>query len=220
MSKKSGFEKSKWEKINVFKIMTHPKNQLYDIKEKPLMIKPLIVLAILTAISMILIVQTIDVQADPMLSEFKTMKDWIDYYVFVSMNDIFFTIIGSLFFTLTQLIVAKAMKLTVTFVQFMSMNLYLAIIPAVGVIINVLLSIIFNIDTAATSTITSLQTIFNNDGILGDIFSSFDVFIIWQFIIMAIGLQLIGKIPRSSAWTFIVVLFLINMTLELTIALM
>ncbi len=54
--------------------------------------------------------------------------------------------------------------------------------------------------------------------VLMTLLSTFDVFVIWGIVLAAIGLHKLGKIPKGSAWTIVIILALISLTARVLIS--
>ena len=55
--------------------------------------------------------------------------------------------------------------------------------------------------------------------VLATVLGTFDLFLIWGWILAAIGLQKVGKLSGGSAWTIVLILTLIGLTFRVVSAL-
>lgn len=56
--------------------------------------------------------------------------------------------------------------------------------------------------------------------VLATLLGTFDLFLIWGWILAAVGLQKIGKISAGSAWAIVIILALVSLALRMVFALM
>ena len=100
----------------------------------------------------------------------------------------------------------KIAKKDTTFKQLFSMNTFIMVIGAVGLIFNNL--IVAAIDGNAGIFITSLAGLLNSDSaILG----SFELFSIWQLILTAMGLHRVGQLSKTVSVIIVIIFFLIGL---------
>jgi Yip1 domain len=118
-----------------------------------------------------------------------------------------FTILVS---TVVYLIIIKIAKKDTTFNQLFSMNTFIMIIGAVGLILNNL--IVAAIDGKAGVFITSLAGLLNSDSaVLG----TFELFSIWQLILTAIGLHKVGQLSKTASIIIVIIFFLLGLGISI-----
>ncbi|MEH7075288.1 Yip1 family protein [Neobacillus drentensis] len=189
-------------------MFTSPGVQFERIKQSPKIWVPLIIISVLYAIGMTFMALSLDAAT---LIEQGVPEDQIDLVltitkVTVAITGIVTPIFGVLISSAIQLVIARIASSTVTFKQLFSMNTYIMIIGAVGLILN--MGIRYAIGGNPEIYITSLAGILNQDkaGVLG----TFEVFGIWSVILSAIGLHKTGQFSKGLAWTIAIVFFLIS----------
>ncbi|MEH7156274.1 Yip1 family protein [Neobacillus drentensis] len=189
-------------------MFTSPGVQFERIKQSPKIWVPLIIISVLYAIGMTFMALSLDAAT---LIEQGVPEDQIDLVltitkVTVAITGIVTPIFGVLISSAIQLVIARIASSTVTFKQLFSMNTYIMIIGAVGLILN--MGIRYAIGGNPEIYITSLAGILNQDkaGVLGTI----EVFGIWSVILSASGLHKTGQFSKGLAWTIAIVFFLIS----------
>ncbi|WP_019153439.1 YIP1 family protein [Robertmurraya massiliosenegalensis] len=115
-------------------------------------------------------------------------------------------LLGILISAVIHLIIVKIAGKNVTFKQLFSMNTYIALIGAVGMLLNTLIQISINGDPSIY--VTSLGSLFNSDS---PILASFEVFSIWQLILTAIGLYKVGQLSKTASWIIAIIFFAISL---------
>lgn len=115
-------------------------------------------------------------------------------------------LLGILISAVIHLIIVKIAGKNVTFKQLFSMNTYIALIGAVGMLLNTLIQISINGDLSIY--VTSLGSLFNSDS---PILASFEVFSIWQLILTAIGLYKVGQLSKTASWIIAIIFFAISL---------
>ncbi|PAE18330.1 YIP1 family protein [Bacillus sp. 7504-2] len=115
-------------------------------------------------------------------------------------------LVGILISAVIQLIIVKIAGKNVTFKQLFSMNTYIALIGAVGMLLNTLIQISIGGDTSIY--VTSLGSLFNSDS---TVLASFEVFSIWTLILTAIGLHKVGQLSKTASSLIAVIFFVISL---------
>jgi hypothetical protein len=195
-------------KPSLLGMFTSPGEQFERIKQNPKIWIPLIIVSILYAIGMTLMALSMD--ASTLLDQ-GVPEDQVDLIlgitkVTVAITGILTPIIGVLISSAIHLIITKIASSPATFKQLFSMNTYIMVIGAAGVILNT--GIRYAIGGNPEIYVTSLAGLLNQEkvGILG----SFEVFTIWTMIVTAIGLHKTGQLSKGLAWTIAIVFFLIG----------
>ena len=104
------------------------------------------------------------------------------------------------------LAIIKIAKKDTTFKQLFSMNTYIMVIGAVGLILNSL--IVAVIDGKAGMFVTSLAGLLNSDSAL---LGTFELFSIWQLILTAMGLHRVGQLSKTVSVIIVIIFFLIDL---------
>ncbi|MBO0960446.1 YIP1 family protein [Neobacillus sp. MM2021_6] len=189
-------------------MFTSPGLQFERIKGNPKIWVPLILISIIYVIGMTLMALSMDVEAliDSGVPEDQAEIVLAITKVTIAVTGIFAPIFGVLISSVIQLIIAKIANATVTFKQLFSMNTYIMIIGAIGLLVN--MAIRFGIGGNPEIYLTSLAGLLNSEkaGVLG----SFEVFGIWGVILTALGLHKTAQFSKGLAWTIAIVFFLLQ----------
>ncbi|MGJ7910386.1 Yip1 family protein [Neobacillus sp. LXY-1] len=198
----------KEESPRLFGMFASPGTQFERIRRKPKFWVPLIVVSVLYAVGMGLMAASMDVST---LIDQGVPKDQAEMVlgitkITMAVTGILTPVFGILISTVIQLIIAKIASSPVTFKQLFSMNAFISIIGAVGLLLN--MAIKFGIGGNPQIYITSVAGLLNLDkpGVLG----SLEVFGIWSTILTAIGLNRTAEFSKGLAWTIAIVMFLIQ----------
>ncbi|MBT2729363.1 YIP1 family protein [Bacillus sp. ISL-75] len=201
-------------------MFTSPGLQFERIKQSPKIWVPLIIISFLYVIGMSFMALSLD--ADTLIEQ-GVPKDQIDLVltitkVTVMVTGIITPIFGVLISSAIQLAIARIASSTVSFKQLFSMNTYIMIIGAAGLILNMAISfaaglilnmaISFAIGGNPEIYITSLAGLLNQEkaGVLGSI----EVFGIWSVVLTALGLNKTAQFSKGLAWTIAIIFFLIS----------
>ena len=199
---------TKEQKPSLLGMFTSPGEQFERIKQSPKIWVPLLIISILYAIGMTLMALSMDAST---LIDQGVPEDQVNLVlgitkITVAITGILTPIIGVLISSAIHLIITKIANSPATFKQLFSMNTYIMVIGAAGVILNT--GIRYAIGGNPEIYVTSLAGLLNQEkaGILG----SFEVFTIWTMIVTAIGLQKTARLSKGLAWTIAIVFFLIG----------
>lgn len=199
------------EKPSLFGMILQPTEQLQRIRENPKILVALIIVSILSAIGMVMMSTGIDMsdmsELEGLGEEELAIVNVIGQIGF-AITGLFTPIVTIFISTVILFIVAKVLQSDVTFKQLFSMNTYISIISALGILLNGLLIMIM--PTGSDMYMTSLNSVIKAEGALGGFLEAFEVFSIWMFVVTAIGLQVVAKFSKKAAWTVIIILFVIT----------
>ncbi|MBL4952439.1 Yip1 family protein [Neobacillus sp. OS1-32] len=198
----------KKESPSLFGMFTSPGIQFERIRENPKKWLPLTIVSILYAVGMFFMAATMDVQ---MLIDQGLTKEQAEIALGVTKITVVVTgvltpVITILVSSVIQLLISKFGSSSVSFKQLFSMNTYIMIIGAVGVILNT--AIRYAVGGNPEIYITSLAGLLNSEkaGVLGSI----EVFSIWSTILTAIGLHKTAGLSKGLAWTIAIIFFLVG----------
>jgi len=189
-------------------MFTSPGVQFERIKQSPKIWVPLTIISILYAIGMAFMALSLD--AATLIAQ-GVPEDQVDLVLTITKVTVLVTgiitpIIGVLVSSAIQLAIVKIASSTVSFKQLLSMNTFIMIIGAAGLILN--MGIRYAIGGDPEIYITSLAGLLNQDkaGVLGSI----EVFGIWSAILTALGLHKTAQISKGLAWTIAVIFFVVS----------
>lgn len=193
-------------------MFTSPSKQFERIKQNPKIWVPLIIISIMYAIGMTLMAFSMDAESliDSGVQVPEDQIEMVLAFTKVSMAvvGILTPIIGILVSSAIQLIIAKIANSAVTFKQLLSMNTYIMIIGAVGLILNMVVRYVIGGGGNPNIYITSLAGLLNQDKV--SVLSSVEVFGIWGVVVSAIGLNKTAEFSKGLAWTIAIAFFLIG----------
>lgn len=188
-------------------MFTSPSEQFERIKQNPKIWVPLIIISIIYAIGMTLMALSMDAETliGAGIPEDQAEVILVVTKVTMAVMGIFSPIIGILISSAIQLVIAKIANSAVSFKQLFSMNTYILIIGAVGLILN--MAVRYVIGGSSEIYITSLAGFLNQEKV--GVLSSVEVFGLWGVILTAIGLNKTAQFSKGLAWTIAIAFFLI-----------
>lgn len=136
-----------------------------------------------------------------------------------------FLFLGALFYWLG----VKAFGGVATYLQSLAVFVYSSFAPTViWFLANAIVLFLkspdeIDIATSSRGVIQANPLMFMNGKempVLATLVSSIDLFIIWGFILAAIGLHKVGKISKGTAWAIVLILGLVGITFRVLLALM
>ena len=199
---------TKEQKPSLLGMFTSPGEQFERIKQVLKIWVPLLIISILYAIGMTLMALSMDAST---LIDQEVPEDQVDLVlgitkVTVAITGILTPIIGVLISSAIQLIITKIANSPATFKQLFSMNTFIMVIGATGVVLNT--AIRYAIGGNPEIYVTSLAGLLNQEK--AGILSSFEIFTIWTMIATAIGLHKTAQLSKGLAWTIAIIFFLIG----------
>lgn len=200
------------EKPSLFGMFLEPRKQFERLKDNPIILVPFIIIAVLTTIGMFVMMSQIDfIAQDPELAnmgEDELMFVTIFTQVIFVITGILAPAVSILVSSFVYFIVAKIAKSEVSFKQLFSMNTFIYIISILGIFVNALA--FFAVDNPNPDVyLTSLNSIVEADGALGVLFTSIEIFSIWNIILTAIGLQIVARFSKGLSWGLVIGIFVI-----------
>lgn len=191
---------------SLFKMFTSPSEQFEKIKENPKIWVSLIIVSILSALGAFLIANGMDTPTLEGISAEQAASISMIGKVTAAIGGLLGPIIAILIGSAVQLIITKIADSGATYKQLLSMNTYIYIIGAVGVLLNA--GIRLAIGGNSQVNVTSIAGLLNSDkpGVL----NSIELFAIWGLILTAIGLHKVGNLSKGVAWTIAIIFFLIS----------
>lgn len=200
------------EKPSLFGMFLEPRKQFERLKDNPIILVPFIIIAVLTTIGMFVMMSQIDfIAQDPELAnmgEDELMFVTIFTQVIFVITGILAPAVSILVSSFVYFIVAKIAKSEVSFKQLFSMNTFIYIISILGIFVNALA--FFAVDNPNPDVyLTSLNSIVEADGALGVLFTSIEIFSIWNIILTAIGLQIVARFSKGLSWGLVIGIFVL-----------
>ncbi len=192
----------------LFSMFWSPGEQLNRIRQNPKIWIPLLIVTILYIVGTTIMAFTMkveDFRLPQMTSQEAEMASAIGKAT-AAVSGFFVPIMTILISTVIYLIIVKIAKKDTTFKQLFSMNTFIMVVGAVGLILNNL--IVAVMDGEAGVFITSLAYILNRDSAL---LGTFEVFSIWQWILTAMGLHRVGQLSKTVSVIIVIIFFLIGL---------
>ena len=194
------------QKPSLLKMFWRPKEQFVKIRSNPIIATPLIIVTVIYIMaSMVkaLLIRAEDLMLPGMTAQEADMVA-ATAKAFTAMSGFISPVFTILFMTVIYFIILKIARKNTTFKQLFSMNTYIFVVQAVGLLINSLLMMV--IDSSSGSAITSLA-LFNRDW---SMLNAIELFTIWKFVLTAIGFHLVGQLSKSTSIILVIVLFIIQ----------
>ena len=194
------------QKPSLLKMFWRPKEQFVKITSNPIIATPLIVVTVIYIIASM--VKALFIRAEDLMLPGMTAQEAdmvaATAKAFTAMSGFISPVFTILFMTMIYFIILKIARKNTTFKQLFSMNTYIFVVQAVGLLINSLLMMV--IDSSSGSAITSLA-LFNRDWSL---LNAIELFTIWKFVLTAIGFHLVGQLSKSTSIILVIVLFILQ----------
>ncbi|MEC3612381.1 Yip1 family protein [Bacillus velezensis] len=201
------------EKPSIFGVITSPVVQFKRLKEKPVIGIPLLIVIILIAAGSILRglgmnyeevlnSSSLDGLTDDQIEMTKTFAKFGTMF-----GGIFGGIIALFIVPLIYWLCVKISGGVTTYKKMLSLSLFTAFITNIGLVINGLVT--YFTGAGSLYAVTSLASVIPAGGGVAVFLSAFDIFSIWSYILLALGLRYTGGISKKAAWTSAIVLFVI-----------
>lgn len=206
-------ENSVVEKPSLIGMIMNPTVQFERIRENPKILVAILIVTFLTVIGMLMMSSGMELPTDD--PELAGMSEE-ELMVIAMISQVSFVIVGlftpifTIFIsTVVLLIIAKIVRSEVSFKQLFSMNTYIYMISALGILLNGLIFMILQVGDPEVY-ITSLNSIVHAEGVLGEFLGIVEVFSIWSLIITGIGLQVVAKFSKGLSWSIVVAFFIVG----------
>ncbi|WP_368654079.1 Yip1 family protein [Ornithinibacillus sp. 4-3] len=194
-------------KPSLLGMLTNPTEQFIRIKQQPIILMPMLIIIVLTIIgtwlsaSNVVIPELQDVEID------QEMAALIDAFTKIgaTIGGVIMPLLTTLISTVIYFLVAKIAQSSVSFKQLFSMNTFILLITAIGLIVNGFIYML--IDGTADVSPTSLGYILNQNNV---IYNSIELFSIWNLILSAIGLHKVANFSKGLAWGTVIAIFLVG----------
>ena len=194
------------QKPSLLKMFWRPREQFVKIRSNPIIATPLIIVTVIYIMASM--VKALFIRAEDLMLPGMTVQEAdmvaATAKAFTAMSGFISPVFTILFMTLIYFIILKIARKNTTFKQLFSMNTYIFVVQAVGLLVNSLLMMV--IDSSSGSAITSLA-LFNRDWSL---LNAIELFTIWKFVLTAIGFHLVGQLSKSTSIILVIVLFIIQ----------
>ena|SRR5699024_1634714 len=203
-------EETETVKPSLIGIITSPVQQLERIKDKSLVWSPLIMVIIIVIIGSVL--QGLGAEMPGMEEDISGTPFIFILGAFTVALAIVGTLIGVLIVSAIHMLIAKIALLTISFKQLFSMNIYIAIITALGIHINGIVAAVIGTENpeALFTSVGSFVNAPGDVGMLSGLWDSIEIFAIWAYIVTAFGLQIVAGFSKKLAWSIVLAFFFIT----------
>ncbi|OAZ59494.1 Membrane protein YknW [Bacillus siamensis] len=201
------------EKPSIFGVITSPVVQFKRLREHPVIGLPLLIVIILVAAGSILrglgmnyeellTSSSLDGLTDDQIEMTKTIAKFGSIF-----GSIFGGIIALFIVPLIYWLCVKISGGVTTYKKMLSLGLFTAFITNIGLVINGL--VIYFTDAGSLYPVTSLASVIPAGDGVSVFLSAIDIFSIWSYILLALGLRYTGGISKKAGWISAIVLFVI-----------
>lgn len=199
-------------KPSLFGMIFQPEEQFERIREKPVIWLPLIIISLLGTVIAVLAAFNVDYSTVPGMEGMPA--DQIELskmfgIIFGGIGALFGTPIGFLIFGGILFGITKIAKSPVTFKQMFSLIIFTSIISTIGQLLNQL--IIYAIGSDPTVMLTSINSFIGAEGALGAVLGAIEVFNIWYYILLGLGLVKVAQLSKPAAYTITVIFFILGL---------
>lgn len=201
-------------KPSLFGMIFQPGEQFERIREKPVIWLPLILLSLLAAVVAILAALNVDYSTIPGMGgigEDEIAITRMFSIIFGGLGGLFGTPIGFVIFGGILLGISKLVKSPVTFKQMFSLMIFTSFISMIGQLLNQLL--IFAIGSDPSVMLTSINSFIGAKGALGAVLGAIEVFNIWYYILLGLGLVKVAQLSKPAAYIITVIFFILGLIL-------
>ncbi|HLR53831.1 MAG TPA: YIP1 family protein [Pseudogracilibacillus sp.] len=203
-------EETETVKPSLIGIITSPVQQLERIKGRTLVWSPIITVIIMVIIGSVL--QGLSAEMPGIEEDVSNTPFMVILGAFTVALTIVGTLIGVLIVSAIHMLIAKIALSTVSFKQLFSMNTYIAIITALGILINGIVAAVIGTENpeALFTSVGSFVNASGDVGMLSGLWDSIEIFAIWAYIVTAFGLQIVAGFSKKLAWSIVLAFFLIT----------
>ncbi|ARV44404.1 YknW family membrane protein [Bacillus inaquosorum] len=199
------------EKPSLFGVITSPAVQFERIRERPVVWGPLFIVAVIIIVGAVL--QSLGTDYSELLKNGDTQGLSAEQMETFGTITKFGAIAGAIFGGIAALFIAPliywlCVKISggvTTYKKMLSLGLFTSLISSLGLLINGIVA--FTTDASSFYSMTSLAGIIPSDGALASVLNTFEIFSIWSYVLLAIGLHKTGGISKKAGWISVIVLF-------------
>ncbi|MFD0769225.1 Yip1 family protein [Bacillus sp. CGMCC 1.60114] len=198
-------EKTQIKKPSLFGIIASPTVQFEKMKEKAPIGMPLVLMLLLMTVTGAL--GSYVGSNDPIL---KSADIKIPIAFTVGMGAVGGLFGGAIMFFLTAAFYRICMVFMgndTPYKKLLVIVIYSSIISSLGMLVNALIALALG---GYEPTYTSLAPLMANNPTLHAIAQSFDIFKIWYYVVLALGLHIVAGLSKNKAITLVVIIFLIG----------
>ncbi|WP_071395222.1 YIP1 family protein [Bacillus tuaregi] len=195
---------------NLLGMFWSPGEQFESIRQNPRIWIPLLIVSVLNIAAYLIMAMSMtanDLMLPGMTAEEAEMTLAIAKAT-TAVSGFVAPIFAILFSSLIHFIIVKIARKETTFKQLFSMNTYISMIGAVGILLNFAIMAAMGV-SSTEGYITSLASLFGSSH--SSVLSAFELFSIWQMILTAIGLHKVGQLSKTVSYIIVIIFFLITL---------
>lgn len=199
-------------KPSLARMFWNPREQLLKIKQNPIIALPLLIVTIIFIIASTL--KAVSIRPEDIMLPGMSIQEAemvaANVKAFTAMSGFISPLLSITGVTILYFLILKAVGKEVTFRQIFSMNIFIFVIGAAGLIVNSLLWIVFD-GSQSGWMFTSLGGLLKSEIVL---LHSIELFRIWSFIVTSIGFQTVGRLSKSASVILAIILFILQASIS------
>ncbi|SFX08006.1 Yip1 domain-containing protein [Thermoactinomyces sp. DSM 45891] len=206
-------------KPTILGVMTNPTEQFERIKKNPkfglALVLFIIMGAILTGITTYIMINDPSLMPSPPASDVNIDTKTMNMIMIITgaVTGAIMVVIAAVIYALITWLLVTLLQGEITFKQAFSLFIHLSVITYLSLIVNIVMYYLFHLSMAIP--VTSLASVIETKGFWHGILSYIDVFQIIYTVLLAKGLQIIGKLSASKAWTIAILFWFLGALLLL-----
>ncbi|WP_350254117.1 toxin SDP protection protein YknW [Bacillus halotolerans] len=201
------------EKPSLLGVITSPGTQFERIRERPVVWGPLLIVAAIIIVGAVL--QGLGTDYSELLKNTNTNGLTAEQVETLGTITKYTGMIGSILGGIAALFIAPliywlCVKISggvTTYKKMLSLGLFVSLISSLGLLINGIVA--FTTDASSLYSMTSLAGIIPSDMPLANVLNTFEIFSIWSYVLLAIGLHKTGGISKKAGWISVIILFVL-----------
>src|SRR5699024_7534614 len=174
-------------------VISNPVGYFHQLKHDPIILKPLLFVIILQVILSFL---NFNIEGEPDVG----VAGWLLMSVFAGVSNVILLLLTALLFRFFLYL----LKNKTDYKRTLSVIVHAMIVLVVGMLISVILSYLFG---GQMHYYTSPLFLFEKGDFLYNLSVGLDIFTVWMFILMGLGLKIVSGISSKKAFVFIFVLY-------------
>lgn len=207
-------------KPSLLGIILEPGKQFDRIRERPVIMVPLLVVLLLMGLASVATVEPM-LQLPEMQTQMEMIgEDLFRYslYLMTPVSTILMVLISILFTAFCHWLLTLLFQGSARFRQIFSLNAHLGVFGILAIAVYAVFLWVVGVSESTAAYPTSLGALIPASGFGGGVLAGIEVFAIWQLIVRAWGLSAISRISSGKAWVTALVPFVIVLLVTAGIA--
>lgn len=194
-------------KPSLFGMFFSPGLQFDRMRERPTIWLPLIIVTLLGVIAGVIVAMGMNdaVLEDIGLSGEDAQAAQMFTVIFAGIGGLIGLPVSFLIFSLILLAITKIAGSEATFKQLLSLNIFTGIVTIVGQLVNALINLSLGSDPV--NMVTGLNSFVGAEGALGGFLNTIEVFSIWAYVLIAMGLHKVAQLSKPTSIIITIVFF-------------